>query len=307
MTTLLALPRELRDEILVIVLTTPTPPYIGPREHTGEQIGARGPEHVWYPAYTLASTAALPILLTCRQLRRETEELALPEAADYTMHASLGARPYREGSHHYMCQLYPTWTVVPRFANVVRTITVDFHMEHDIPRNVFRGGDGGPATLVWLFYHTLTHFIRVGPRGIVENAKDHHVCVRTLRIHVHPRHDEQDEQDDFTRRSRRAMDNRPLSARALAQFLDMQIRVLLYMGYHSAEYGATLYEHIGRLAIYVGESEMLAEYDLGLSKLDRTDEDNTFGHVERGKRAAAFAEWKSEAVQLREQRGLDTL
>ncbi|RYP13070.1 hypothetical protein DL767_010943 [Monosporascus sp. MG133] len=179
MTVLLEIPRELRDLIIRLVLLSGRP---APIDYRDASRLTRAPiEDVYFASwhgssgirYEPKSTtpAATPLLLVNRQLHLETKH-ALERIPERGRSYSLDLMLVKEEL------LWPTWTLVPAYAQHVDSVDVrvrvvgasamrvlpGFHKWNQW-HSIFAGGDGGPPLAVWLFYSVLERFLKAGPVG----------------------------------------------------------------------------------------------------------------------------------------------
>ncbi|KND91042.1 putative transcriptional regulatory protein [Tolypocladium ophioglossoides CBS 100239] len=339
MASFLSLPRELRDAILAHVLKAPhalldppaTPADLRKEDRrtvSSAVSGAWGSSRAWFE--TQPAILSAPVRLVCRQFCTEVAEMTNRKSMrlpDY----HLDLMYLTDGS------LWPTWTCVPMLTDKVGTVHVTVRIFHcpaelqtpgerrDAP---FFGGDGGPAHIVWLFYHTLGVFLQCGPRPWLGAGVRNHgpgMSMRRLVINVlsatepgivHVAYPASFDGFDRIRwddplmcidRSGRSLlsdddDEGVVAADLLARFLETEIRSLLGLSYHTFRYGGVLYEHIGEVEVRVN-GEHRARMDLA-SLLAQAPFVEGFGPYAKVQWRRDFAEWIVEATRRRSAAGL---
>ncbi|KAJ5588008.1 uncharacterized protein N7459_003773 [Penicillium hispanicum] len=341
MPSLLDLPTELRGEIIENVLRSRRTPPAAPsksqrREFQDIQYKAlRGRCGIYNEQRaTHCPSTCLPLLLTNRQLSVETKWILgrrasrIPYVLDISVLNDL--------------DLFPTWLSVPRTTNRIGTLWVDIRLfGHILSRDVARllGGAGGRFGFHWSFYALLERFFRYGPvdeKKIPDSSgdssffgnptfDDRDISVDVLTLAFQSAESEfPDPPDHITYRMWRVRQygadrfQRHPDARDkysqlehyrtrpewLAEYLSSEIRGLLHMGYHTAEYGKFLYERIGIIRMIVDGT--VTEIDLGATLAEQrfTDPADTFGHVwPREERVPTFWRWKKNTLARREELG----
>lgn len=91
----------------------------------------------------------------------------------------------------------------------------------------------------------------------------------------------------------------------LMKLLRQFLGYLLGMSYHQAEYGAILYERIGKIRMIL-DGEVLQEFDLA-ERLRGCLFTDSFGNVSRANRDSTFKMWKANAYRTRIELGLPVI
>jgi hypothetical protein len=308
---LLALPREIRDEIIALVLASTRDGYSSieeaePTRATKENpdnvpflsLGfGRGRTHFEQPFYT---TNSLPLLLVNHQISSEAAS-AIARLSTHPISYELDVMFVNE------VEIWPTWLRVPVLAKQLEDVNVTIRTlgtPYFNPRyDQWRRGNGGPSQLVWCFYYLLEHVIRRGCLPYTSSSLVYQVSIISLNLNFVGLTGEPCEDND---RYSSISGERVLRPAFVADFLKDHIQQLLQMNYDTAEYGGILYERIGKIRISVN-GEQQDVFDMGeiLSKLSYHDHRLTFGHIcDHGQRLPVFWEWKNEAYKKREERGL---
>ena len=348
-----ALPRELRDKILMYALGVQRRPPVSPADFELETRVQVQPEQdqrlSWYfnragflrletrpTARTLAA-----LRLVSRRTRHEVDD-AVRRAADTTPDCDLDIVFLTNGS------IWPTWTRFPASARRrLGTVHVTFRLFACSPKivalvegkpyRIFRGGDGGPPFVVWIFYDLLTAFLCNGPwptcaprdtRGVQKEG----ITIQNLIIDVLPatendilplekwtmaqlagrglpaearffsrftarRNLNDDENRDGATRG--AADARLEAAQQLAGFIRWGLGILAAMSYHTFGYGKLLYERLGSIDIRV-DGKSIDVIDLSWFPL-RVDFGTESLH---GNRSREYASWVANTVGKRREMGL---
>jgi hypothetical protein len=177
MITLLTLPRELRDKILSLVISTPSE---APANHSTSSDLLDLTKNVTFANIRyiphLNRAELMPTLLVSRQLHDETLAAIdiLPSKHTYDLDILLVNG----------IMLYPTWLSIPTLTNVVDKIHTSIRIDLTAARQYhgFRLGCGGPPTLVWSFLAILNRFLSVGPVGHPENPDG--FAIKVLEIDI---------------------------------------------------------------------------------------------------------------------------
>ncbi|RYP52909.1 hypothetical protein DL768_002005 [Monosporascus sp. mg162] len=284
-----------------------------------------------------------------RQLHRETKD-ALERIPGRGLSYSLDLMLAKEEL------LWPTWTLVPAYAQHVDSVDVTVRVvdaRRALPavhkwnqwHSIFGGGDGGPPMAVWLFYSVLERFLKAGPVGKTLDPKlgeyrrsgrwyseeevtklgfvDRKITVKHLNIDCVSPADEAVLADPgssrdwwYTRRlsglvhasHTESMDIQKhlrgvMRPEWLATYLIGKLEYLLSMGYHTAEFGAILFERIGDITIKV-DGLILEKFRLG-ERLSALTFEESFGSIcPAGMRETYFNKWKKRASHVREEAGL---
>ncbi|KAI1264886.1 hypothetical protein F5Y18DRAFT_436343 [Xylariaceae sp. FL1019] len=172
MTTLLSLPRELRDQIVEDLAWIPLDP---PKDTTALLAEDRMPNPVpktrlwsdtWYAdvlrfeKQSAIGKSVRPLMLVNHQLYQETKE-ALARLAKKPVDYVLDIL-YSRNAH-----FYPTWLSVPTFSSNVRTIYTQFRFPNMLDTDVFSNPKGPVShrTFYPIFHRLLSDLTRFGPRG----------------------------------------------------------------------------------------------------------------------------------------------
>ena len=319
---LLTLPREVRFQILELVLCSSRTPPANPATtsqnrtalHDGDyRSGDYGLRRTKYEEGA-STTNGLPLLLTNRQLGAETQ--AVLQRATIKRSYSLDVMFVDDS------ELWPTWLLVPalwtRLDELVATFRICGTKGED---SGFRGGDGGPQQIVWCFYNLMERFLTFGPVGERKaGSQDRNISVRSLTLDVVTPSDGQVMMADSRENCNKWFDHRrryhgpedpdlssfSIRPEWLAGFLSNHIHSLLHMGYYTAKYGMIMHERIGTTRLCV-DGVLREEFDLCkmLADLRYDDPTNTFGNVSpREARIPYFWAWKKKALVKRRETGL---
>ncbi|KAF2500077.1 hypothetical protein BU16DRAFT_235568 [Lophium mytilinum] len=316
MSSLLSIPREIRDSIIELALSSSREPYpsITAAEPTRStkivphrpffKSWSYGRKHVLFESHSYLSNS-LPLLLVNHQLSSETTSTISRLSKNASLpHYSLDVMFVNE------LELWPTWLSVPTVAAHLDRVNVTIRAVGVDPteQNQWKVKDGMPPQLIWCFYYLLEHVLRHGPLPDTYSPADKDVSIKLLHLDVVGRESGSCGNDHcgcFPGVG--AGRGKEWCPAFLARYLRMYIGRLARMGYHEAQYGGILYERVGEIRISVMGEEMLPRVHFGdsLAELKYVDPRNTFGHVwPRAKRVPAFEEWKRSAWRRREERGL---
>ncbi|KAI9836027.1 MAG: hypothetical protein M1819_001638 [Sarea resinae] len=329
MPSLLTIPREIRDNIIELVLCSKRnpPPDIataarsrrerhrrGIPERRGFNTWSYGPSHVEFEQRDCA-VDSLPLLLVNRRLSCETKS-AIERLALYSnLACSLDVMFVEER------ELWPTWLYLPVLAQQVDCIEVTFRVFGTAGewKSAFQAGDASPPEILWCFYYLLELLLRRGPLGQRTSHVDKQLSIKTLVLNFSAEGDTYllpPSNVEFgewmqSRRQRSGTDfgvdlkETIMRPEWLADYIIVYLGFLLSMGYHTAVYGAVLYERIGRIRITV-DGTLKREMDLGaiLSALSFNGPSETFGHVwPREQRVPMFWRWKKDVLTKRGELG----
>ena len=165
---LLLLPREIRDIIISLVVTTPAlPPVDATVESLRSQLrdikyqcwfGDNGVKYLVQMGSYRPNSAAL--LLTNHQLHDEVEYLLQKASVQYVLDVMLINER----------ELWPTWTSIPILATQIDTVEVNFRIISQGQKgwSGFSSGSGGTPRIMWSFYSLLERFLKVGSSGFTE-------------------------------------------------------------------------------------------------------------------------------------------
>jgi hypothetical protein len=236
--------------------------------------------------------------------------------------------------------LWPTWTSFPAPIHHIKELTATFRVfgtNAENRRRSFSPGCGGPPQLTWCFYYLLEWIVKHGPLSEYPpkdidpgyNAsvdKGFTIDVLTLDFLTPTETETQrlapeelefwlwaagppvyslhgDGQAGLTREE---IEKALIRPEMLASFVGNHLSTLLYMNYHTAEFGGILYERVGTIRTCVdGELKRTLDLSFYLDLLDFTENPHdTMGHMsDREKRLPAFREWKERALEMRKAAG----
>ena len=319
MTLLFDLPREVRFQILQLVLCSsralPTDPTTTISQNRIELRDGNhnsweyGPRHNKYEQGA-CTTNSLPLLLTNRQLRAETQSVLQHLAIKRSYSLDVMLVNERE--------LWPTWLLVPALWTRLDHVVATFRICGGKGRSGFVGGDGGPPEIIWCFYSLMERFLTFGPVGERKpGSQDRNITIRSLTLDVVTPPDVEVMMADSTENYRNWFHGRIGSCDAdglsfgvrpgwLAEFLRDEIQDLLRMSYHTARYGMIMYERIGTIRLCL-DGVLKKEFDLGkrLADLRYDSAFDTFGNIDpREDRIPYFWKWKKKALVKRREAGL---
>jgi len=338
MASLLGLPREIRDEILRLVLCSRREPpdeqgdtsSLNSHDNSGASYAdfhcrswSTGGLVRHHADSSTVKPNASGILLANLQLRTETLKLALG-----SLNYSLDMFLLNEE------KLLPTWTCVPLLSQQTESVTATLRYNgySSGPRSGFRGGNGGPPRIVWAFYILLERFVKVGPVGpmtvevfhneeAVRKAVDHNISVKTLRVDVRtpdklPRGCKMNPwpptAESLQRRRRvrncgahtNPEEHWMMHPEEVLDFLQSYMDALLSMNYHTAAFGALFYERVGTIEIKL-DGKMRREWNLAQMLADFPRE-GSYQSFQNG-RQAHFPTWKQQALDKRQSNGLPVI
>ena len=360
MPSLLDLPAELRYQTINEVVSHRSTPPARPADYPPSEPVQKHDFHGWHwhdvevrhpsdPAGFAPN--ALPLLQANRQLAHETK-LALLGLHCHGFRHELDVMLADERT------LLPTWTHVPALTECIPTVAVTFRIFGVAPgrSSGFQGGNGGPPTITWCFYHLLKHFLAFGPAPLTLDGErrpaPRPTSIRALEIDVRtptefsagttlaPRdmsdgdrrranaralnraasraergRDADDNDGDDLEPCRGQTDDWPphrldpdtryvMHPDALQQFLQSELGSLLNMSYHTAIYGAALYERIGTIRMSVDGAPKV-EWDLAQRLADFPPE-GPFETFCKG-REQHFPTWREKAWRERKRVGLPVI
>ncbi|KAF2686409.1 hypothetical protein K458DRAFT_486370 [Lentithecium fluviatile CBS 122367] len=321
---LLAIPRELRDQILTYVLVArrqPPTTLSEIRQQDRDFRDGRLEKNIYYsrnPADYKSNS--LPALLTCRQLHSEILEILNRFSFGYELDVKFLNERY----------FVPTWVLIPIISKNIPHLRAVFQSMGTYERqpeefpigneygqmDIWRQGCGGPPLYVWMFYDLLERFLNFGPVGPVDPDKSEVVTINCLELDfVDPEDTSLLPPEPLTEHERsrslhlhvygswsRDEPMKMLRPESLARNLAGQINGLLNMGYHSASYGTMLYERIGRIVVKVN-GDVLGEFDIGQMLADLKFNDD-FGNYAWNHRVSQWVYFKQSAMKMRRDRGL---
>lgn len=171
---------------------------------------------------------------------------------------------------------------------------------------MFRGGTGGPPRIVWFSYHLLKVLLRLGPwpePNTDDNANEqkpgktvdcNKFVIDKLILEAIPSQIPCSSSEDRAR----AVDYDFRNETELADYLESQIRGLLWIGSDMFDYGCFLYEHIGEIEIRLSGKTIST---FNLSEFPSRDVLEARLYTKTRKR---YANWVVAACKIRLQRGL---
>lgn len=329
MANLLTLPRELRDDILTLVLYSPCPTPKTPADvesqdrFTLSKIGRA----IYYLKDASNNRPTAPaLLLTSKQTHTETKEIL--DRFGNTL--ELDVKFVRES------YIAPTWISIPMLPKNVDRVRATFQSTglykhryqlqeepYRMHRNIWSGGDGRPPNFAWMFYDLLNNFFTFGPTTPDESKRQ---TPRVLSLgcleldFIDPEDTGLLQPVAVTYKERSGARNlyqrvgwrdpdqqtvRMLRPEWIADKLAREFQSLLYMSYHTSKYGGILYERIGNIVFKVNGTTT-KEFQLG-ETLGRLQFSDSFGHVRRERRLSYWIRWKENALRLRKASGLQTV
>ncbi|KAF2814042.1 uncharacterized protein BDZ99DRAFT_567736 [Mytilinidion resinicola] len=316
MSSLLSIPREIRDNIIELSLSCVRKPHSSIAEAESTRSTKKnshrpffsswsfGLKHVLFepPSYTSSSLA---LLLVNHQLSSET-------VATLSRLSNNAQLPPYELDVMFVreLELWPTWLSVPVIAKHLDRVNVTFRALglHTGAKRQWNPGDGSPPQILWCFYYLMEHVLRQGPLPHTSSSADRGVSIKTLHLDfVGPDGETCATDTRYYIPSTVAWKGKEVRPEFLAYYLWHNISMLAKMDYHTAEYGEILYERVGEVRFSVNGVEVQPPIDFGesLARLHYEGPANTFGHVwPREKRVPAFEEWKRGAWRKRVERGL---
>lgn len=326
MPSLLDLPRELRDIILDLVVSTPavarpdlrnryftTAPdrtelddliYVSWTDSTNVRYAPRSP-----------CTNSLPLLLVNRQLHAETLDALhrLPTRHSYELDVVIVDEE----------ALYPTWISVPALSTRVDRVYTTIRMlgtsKTSIDRNAFCIGDNArlPPPMAGYFYSLLERFLACGPVGPRKDVPllglhrldqdvfdaDADISIKALDLDVlTPTHvsrhllaPPQTQIWELIRLRRDTGVEFMLHPEYLVAFLWSLIEALLNMDLDMAPYGRLFYERVGTIRLLL-DGEVQEAWDLG--------ERLTWIQVDFLRALGWCRDWKGRAYRMRRRLGL---
>jgi hypothetical protein len=152
--------------------------------------------------------------------------------------------------------------------------------------------------------------VRAGPVGRRTRKDDKKISIQELVIDIRTPDDFSSKilpQDVYANPSRRRFCEKNgqgyiLNPSYILGDIISYIEILLQMSYHTASYGALLYERIGNIKVLM-DGELQKEWDLARRLADVSFNDS-FGNFPQQKRRGVFAKWKLKAYQARSKLGL---
>ncbi|KAH8829088.1 hypothetical protein DL96DRAFT_1027967 [Flagelloscypha sp. PMI_526] len=230
---------------------------------------------------------------------------------------------------------WPTWTCLPpvpirksRSHVVIPQVDVTFRIAgaKKPGRSIFSPGNGVPPTIKFCLYHILERFLRAGPflETPDESKADIGYNIAALNIDFTAilaegeelYTDAEEDWEDWRKENGISVDRsrRTASASAIQEPATKIMRPywlasyvirsglgsLLQMSYHTAEFGAMLYERIGDIHVTVeGREERNFVLNEVLRELNPSDPGHTFGNISREERLPYFNKWKQETQERR--------
>ncbi|KAH8829087.1 hypothetical protein DL96DRAFT_1708248 [Flagelloscypha sp. PMI_526] len=225
---------------------------------------------------------------------------------------------------------WPTWTSFPprpiRKSDgpvVIPRVDVTFRIAGGKKpgRSIFIHGNAVPPPIEFCVYHILERFLRAGPflEKPNESKADINYNIAVLNIdftailaegeEFYGKEDELNWQEENERSywSEPATEA-PVAAEIiqpqwLASSITSSLSSLSRMSYHTAEFGAMLYERVRDIHITVeGVEDESLWLDELLQELNPTGSGDTFGKLSREKRLPYFNKWKKEVQERRSRR-----
>ena len=173
----LTLPREIRDQICLAVLQSPSEPPASP-EHAGPRFAGFGSEperqnNVFYPVNIYPRYACQSLQACNHQMYTEVREVlarhdTFERGLDFTLDLMIQA-----------CDIWPTWTLLPGPISHIRNLEVEMRIFDDCHGSQF-GGDGGPGLIFRPLLHLLSGLFHHGPQFIYKGALERQLHVDTM-------------------------------------------------------------------------------------------------------------------------------
>ncbi|KAL1983107.1 hypothetical protein VTN96DRAFT_437 [Rasamsonia emersonii] len=337
MPSLFDIPKELRDYILELALTTDLALPASLATASQDRVTFLkdisydawdyGPKHIKYDHRNQATTS-LPLLLVNRRLSAEAKAV-LKRLRKMAYSIDVMYVDDRE--------LWPTWLCVPalfstRVDHVVATFRAFSTGEIYVgTKSGLFAGDGAPEQIVWCFYGLMEWFLKCGPVGKQQRRrggegsqeKDGGVIAQVLTLDCVTPPDPSTlpapevTYGDWIRpwarpylpvRGSKEPPKGVMRPEWLARFIIGKINMLLDMSYHTAYYGRIMYERIGVIRVCV-DGKLEREMNLAerLAKLRKEGPSDTFGNVLREDRQRVFWQWKKRALEKRREAGLPVI
>lgn len=322
MPSLLSLPRELRDKICTYAILAPKNEPAPLTASISDLLLER--RHLEYPrlsAWGNLSTvkyrpenvvaSSTPLLQVNHQLYAETISnlRVMPGARTYDLDIIVLDE----------ILLVPTWLLVPVLDVRVDRLNVTFriagrynHQEMYKEYGHYKGfmcGDGAGPALSWHIFSLLERFFMVGPTGECgKKTEGRNVTLKTLDINVETPSDVDPSRfmppKSGGHRRRQSEDDEPvdpvLDPKYFTEFVTSDVRWMLTMDYHAADYGKIFYEYMDRIIVRRdGEVEM--EWDLAEHFRDVKFTDSFRRNQEQ------FDHWKRQTTKKRMAWGLRVL
>lgn len=320
---LLSLPRELRDEIIALVIASRRPSLQNAAELEMQSRVPLDISNTWGGSglYLEEQSAYTPnaggLLLANKQLRSETQSAL--ERLDLDLAHELDVKLVDERF------IAPTWTFIPiptRHFKHVRAVFQSVGVWQQPPTlSKFKMaypwayGCGGPPAYVWQFYSILRHFLTYGVDVPRPTTTPDSISVENLELDfIDPEDTDllppEGQTSIWEARCRRSRSRDPqgpelLRPEWLARDLANQMLAMFRMSYHMAEYACMFHGRIGYMVFKVNGT-IIEEIDVGQVLADVKFNDS-FGNVSREDRVEKWTSWKEEAQELRKKRGLKTV
>lgn len=193
---ILALPREIRDEIYLTILQSPNEPPSSP-EYPSPIAAGSGTElkrhpRIRYPVNIYPRYTCQDLLESNHQLNTEVREaLARHDASKQGLDSKLDLmiRGF---------DVWPTWTLLPGPVTHIRNLGVEMRIFDDYHGSQF-DGDGGPGPIFQPLFHLLSGFFHHGPQFVYKGPVERqlHVDTMTFTIYVSSMKKEQLQKDVF--------------------------------------------------------------------------------------------------------------
>lgn len=317
MPSLLDIPRELRDQICIYALLSPTaPPNIDdsfeeltePRRIYGNpRLRAWSCVVLYDPANSIITPPSL--LFVNKQMHHET--LSNLKIIAKNPNCSMDLIIADE------VVLLPTWTQIPyRHSPKFDTVDVKFRISgvHDMGKKYpfdaykgWRGGDGAGPAMGWQIYAVLERFLRAGTNAEMRTPDAHlHVTAKTIRVDVQtppgidPKRFSPRPRSAFAGRRGRVEGADTLDPAFLTNCVKGRIGGLLSSSsYEWFTYGQILYEHLDEIIVCKDGTE-IARWDVAECLHGRHVESKYFSPQE-------METYKQKAWELRKLRGLRVL
>ena len=173
---LLSLPREIRDQIIILALESLEPPPRSPGAVVTRSRIAKDTSRYGSVQYPVHFQQAFASLTQCnRQLRGELHELFHFQRHDESLTCRLDC----------MCDLrtlWPTWTCCPGPLQNMRHLEMDFRLFGVAYEDGLFAGNGGPGRMFRPLFELLNRFVHHGYRFFSSSSSGHNLHLQTLII-----------------------------------------------------------------------------------------------------------------------------
>lgn len=179
----LKLPREIRDEIYTLILTSPTDPPVSPKEaglryrEVVKSWTTPNDRCIFYPPPLTRNGPAAALSQCNRQLRQELNHLVIsPRRAKdvtYTIDVMLTG-----------CLLWPTWTCIPYPVSKMEHLDINLRLFDVKYGGGLFWGCGGPGMTFIVLFRALNRLLHHGPHFLYKDGESRSLKIDTLTINV---------------------------------------------------------------------------------------------------------------------------